>query len=306
MRACVARAPSLNDPLRIPGARTIGELLEATFRTYRDHFLLFAGLMVPPEILLILVAVAARLTLPDVTAMPDLSAEALETLFLILRGIVSSLMLLLVSTVAYAGAWGAFVVAVTGTVEGRVPGIRQAYKSVWPRFAELVGLCLMLLGLFGAGFLLSAALALGVGLVLGMLLPLLGVLAILMVLVPGILVTGLLVLRYAVALPALTLEGVGILTALRRSVELTRGHVGRSLLLLVLMMLIGFVAGFLLEGPFLVAGFLLQEEGRVPLGIEIPAIIAGGVAGVLSGPFLMIAIVLLYFDLRARREGLNP
>ncbi len=287
-----------------PGARSAGELLEATFNTYRVHFLLFAGILAPAELFLMLLRLGVRLSMPDREYLPDLPSDLIEALRLVANALAGSLVVLIAGTASYAAAGGASSLAVWGVVvEGRNIGVLEAYRGIGSRIGGLLGLGLLLVGLFGLGFLLSAGIAFLAASLLGMFLPLVGALVGALILVPGVLGTAFLLLRYAAAPPALVLEGIGIGAALGRSAYLTRGSRGRVLLVLALMSLIGFIASFLLQGPFLAAGLLASGEGQVAPWIEAASVLAGGIAGILSGPFFMIAQALLYLDLRARKEG---
>jgi hypothetical protein len=104
---------------------------------------------------------------------------------------------------------------------------------------------------------------------------------------------------FAVAVPVLILEGVGVSAALGRSVTLTKTHAMHVLgLVLTAQLLAAIVNG----GLAVVAHLLLRSSGGTVAAV-IAQSIATTIASVLTTPFAATAIVVLYFDLRIRDEG---
>ncbi len=52
----------------------------------------------------------------------------------------------------------------------------------------------------------------------------------------------------------------------------------------------------------LVLGF---KFGVMPFWLQAPMAVTGGVGGAISGPLLVIALALLYYDTRVRKEGFD-
>ena len=105
--------------------------------------------------------------------------------------------------------------------------------------------------------------------------------------------------RWIAAIPALVHQGSGPLGALGRSWSLTRRQVlrcfGYALLLFLLGQVVTTVLGFLLQIP--VSVFAPESVAGMLSGA------AGAVGQVLWLPIQAIAAVILYFDLRTRKEG---
>jgi hypothetical protein len=95
------------------------------------------------------------------------------------------------------------------------------------------------------------------------------------------------------------LEGHANVDAIYRSRALAAGNWGRLFVLGLLVLLITIVVQAIFNVPLaLVMKALLDLKG-----IAIAATLAGGVAGIIIGPFSTIVLVLLYFDIRVRKEG---
>jgi flagellar biosynthesis protein FlhB len=104
---------------------------------------------------------------------------------------------------------------------------------------------------------------------------------------------------FAVALPALILERVGVGAAIGRSIALTKTHLMHVLGLVLTAQLLSVILNTALaEGIRLV---LHSDNGTV--SAVIGQSIAGTIAGVLTTPFVAAAVVALYFDLRIRDEA---
>lgn len=109
--------------------------------------------------------------------------------------------------------------------------------------------------------------------------------------------------RWGLAIPAMLAEGVGPIRALDRSWTLSRGHWWRLFGVLLLMyFLTSVVSGAL-------AAFALPLAIAVPF---VPAVVRGAIiltvdtlAGAVVQPALYLCVVLLYFDLRIRRESFD-
>ena len=109
--------------------------------------------------------------------------------------------------------------------------------------------------------------------------------------------------RWVVAVPALLAEGIGPVRALRRSWHLTRGHWWRVFGILLVVYLLAYVASSVL-GLF-----------ALPLAILVPfvpntvraaiALTVTTVASSLVTPIQYLCVVLLYFDLRVRKESFD-
>jgi hypothetical protein len=285
---------------------SFGELLDRTFSYYRSHFWVFVGIMAIPQVLLVAVAL-----LTDALAQPvgpvdvDLLPERAQWLVF---GGAGLLIVAVAYAFAYTAALGATTFAISEIHLGRPAGIRSAYRSMRGRIGRLFNVMgsvgIQVLGgfiLFSFVVVLSGALlrvATGPSTIVGLLV------------LCGLLAAGcsavLLMLRYAVAVPALLLENVGARQAMSRSVQLTKGYRSRIFMIGVLMVLVSAVAALVLRAPFSIA--VVVEAARnhqATPWLAYTADVAGGVSGALSGPLLMIGLALAYYDVRVRKEGLD-
>jgi hypothetical protein len=109
---------------------------------------------------------------------------------------------------------------------------------------------------------------------------------------------------WVAVLPVMFVENTGLVAAMSRSWELVQGRWWRTFFILLLVFVLNYVVSLAL-GAFLYLGQLLLSIFISPflsLAIYQAGVIA--VSG-LTIPILQIAIVLIYFDLRVRKEGLD-
>jgi Membrane domain of glycerophosphoryl diester phosphodiesterase len=186
--------------------------------------------------------------------------------------------------------------------------IRQAWQMAAPRLPALIGAAFAVLGLL-----------VGVWAVLGLVLVILslagaptaaivglGVLGAF----PEIAVTIWFGVMLSLAAPAVVLERQGPLRSLRRSWRLVRRSFWRVFGILLLAGLIVVLANSILELPFIagavLAGFGSTLSGHAPgLAVTLVAAVGSIVAGTVTRPISAGVVVLLYMDMRMRKEGLD-
>lgn len=122
--------------------------------------------------------------------------------------------------------------------------------------------------------------------------------------VATVLAVSILATRWTLAVPVVALEPVGPVQGLRRSWRLTASAVWRTLGLTVLVVLIVGVIGSVVTE---VLGLVLADLplGATSTGAIIVRIIIGSVVAIVSAPILPVALAVLYFDQRVRREALE-
>lgn len=106
------------------------------------------------------------------------------------------------------------------------------------------------------------------------------------------------IVRLVLAIPALLIERVRPVEALKRSNSLVKGKTGMVLLTLIVVYIITAVIGFVLTLPFSAGGGAVGDAaGTVitTLGQMVSSLVTNALIGV--------AIVLVYFDRRVRNEG---
>lgn len=118
------------------------------------------------------------------------------------------------------------------------------------------------------------------------------ILGILALLVPGVVFS----LWYTLIGPVVVLEGLSGRAALRRSRQLGKGHYLRNLGVLWVTMLVTLLLAMVLGGLVGVAGYFAGLDQRM-------ISLLGGLSGLLVAPPIPIFMVLLYYDMRVRKEG---
>jgi len=283
-----------------------GELMDRTFTIYRRHFALFIGIMAIPSVFTVAATVGLLWFQP---APPGAGgAEQDPMAFLAAAGtyFVSFVVLGLVAGIAYTIAGGATTLALSRIYLGHQTTIRETYHSLRGRVLRLIWLFVMVMALYVGCFGGVAVVAIVAGAAAALVHPLLSAMIIGLLVILGFLGTlVLLVGRFAVATPALVLEDLSARKAIARSASLTKGHRTRVILIYLLMTVIAYVAALLFQGPFFTLGLILRENGQPPLWTQLLGAISGGIGGVMTGPLSRIALTLLYYDVRVRKEAFD-
>jgi len=252
----------------------VGDLLDETFRMYRRHFLLFAGISV---ILSIPTAALYGLALGWFTT--GLQATSDASSFGPVTGFLGAIAAAgLVSLLILPFTFGAVTYAACQSAIGRPVTAGIVFRGVMRRYFPLLGYWL----LFNT-FTAYVALILCVA-------PL------------GLWVWG--YVTWIAATPAMFVENIGLGAAVSRSRHLVEGRWWRTFLIVFLMAVVAYVVRVGLEA------FLNLAQGLV--GIVVSPFIVTGITygaailvGALVAPITQILIVLIYFDLRVRREALD-
>lgn len=116
-------------------------------------------------------------------------------------------------------------------------------------------------------------------------------------------------LMWSLAVPVTVLEGGGLNASTTRSQELTRGSRGRIFVVYLLVIGLAIVVGTIFQMPLGILGVLLGR-GRGHLQSALALITAVSAVGTfistsLVGPLATIALTLIYYDQRVRKEGFD-
>jgi hypothetical protein len=212
--------------------------------------------------------------------------------------------------VAYMVTLGATTVAVSELYTGRHASIGSAYGRVRGQVGRLMWLFILiavrLFGLFAAGMavvlMFSMGAALGIGGGTGAALTGLGVI---LGMLAMMLACFIFALRYAVAVPALVLENIPARAAIRRSISLTRGSLARAAVLAVFATIIAYAALFLLQGPFAIGMVMAGPGTPTATWFSLMGAVAGTIGNAITGPIMIVALAVFYYDVRIRKEGLD-
>ncbi len=299
---------------------SLGELLDRTFTLYRNHFWVFVGIMAIPASLgipanyLLLHLEGSTLFAQSSTTQPS---PAL--IFGFLGGYFLFFML---AMLVYSLAVAAVTHAVSETYLGRTSTVRDSYLSIRGKFWRLMGvvanIMLRVAGIMVlTGMVIGAAL-IGIGAVIGVAgaagggasaqaaaAVVIGLL-VLVLYVAALAAIVYLALRYSVSIPALMLEDLPTLAAIRRSIQLTRGRRGHLFIAFLLALILTYVGLIVFQLPFFIPLMIDMARGQaLPNWLALMTAVSGAVGGSITGPISMIVLVLCYYDTRIRKEAFD-
>ena len=302
----------------------LGELLDGAFRAYRAHF---ARLVLISAIFMVPVGVATTLLLGftvsgfgelffATTSESELGAAAPGALALL-----AYLGLGFLGYVAMALACASLISFIVPMLQGEELSVGESIRRGLRRMLAFIGMAfLVALGIGGLTFLLYLVLAIfffvvaaGVAalstfsdqvgpLAIGAMIVafMFYFVAIFLVLLP----VGLLAARWLIAPVAVVAERLGPKGSLKRSWALTRGNLWRCFGFLVLLLIFNFVVIGL---PITMLQWLLMFALTAQWYGWLSGLVAGFsyFVNILWYPILVLALTLLYFDLRVRNESLD-
>jgi MFS family permease len=277
---------------------SVGDMIDRMLRLIRANIVLFVGIAVVPYLIVEIVQRASGLSQtfdPNDLArlldpagpgtFPSRQLQPANPAALAAAGIVA----VVVSIILY----GALTAAVGERYLGRSITIREAYerglRAAVPLFFALVAAGIGFIVVF---LLLAVALAVFNSSALVVVAVIIGLIAICFVL-PWAL------LSLAVLGPVIVLESLGPIAAIRRSFHLMDRARLRTVGLYLLVGIIASILGLIFSLLFLVS-FVADPTIRAVLQT-----IASVASSTISAPLIYGAFVILYYDLRVRREGLD-
>jgi hypothetical protein len=206
---------------------------------------------------------------------------------------------------------GLLTVTVGQGVVGRKETLASAWQATRPRLWRLIAMLLLATVFLAGGWLLAIGLSVLVGVILGegAHLPAVGILVGVVCGLAAWVFAMIVLVRWSVAIPVVMLERKGPLKSLGRSWRLVRRSSWRVFGMLLVTELVVGIAAELINAPFAAAsgGFsaLTAHTQQVNVGGLFLTAIGQIIASTLTAPLLAGVIVLLYADLRMRREGLD-
>ncbi len=254
---------------------SVAEILDSTFTLYRRNFKELVSIAAIVQIPLGLVQAALMYFFYS-----SMSAAGQNTAAFA-GAIGGMLLIVLISMLGAMIVYAALAVAISHHYLGEPISVSGAFNHVLPRLGTLLLTWFVIVLLAGIGYMLCV--------------------------IPGIY----LYVLFLFAWPVVVLEGRGVGDALSRSVFLVGGNWWRVFGTMLLLGLITLVFYFAVEVIIALAvgapAQFLQASGLVrfgPLGQAISQLV-GAVVGVLTVPAVTGALVILYYDLRVRREGFD-
>lgn len=242
-----------------------GELLDRTFFLYRKHFMLFLGIVALPNLALLALQLAGAVTREPA----GVSGVATRVAWTLLTVVVYLL--------ALAASTSATVVAVSQVHLERPTSVSGAYSVIKSRIPILL--------------LIMVAVWIGIGL------------GFVLLIVPGIIFA----LMWALAIPVAVIEKKGLSEATSRSSYLTKGNRGRIFVVYFLFTVLMYIVTLLWEVPLLMMlGLRVKSDPASALaGFQVVAAIGSFVTTCLVSPLLTIALSLIYYDERVRKEAFD-
>ncbi len=296
------------------------QILDRTFYLYRKNLLLFMGIaLVAPALSLVSRLVLLAIFGQPVIPQPGNFDPAIWQ-GLIVQAVVGTIVGVIVYAIGNALASSATIHAVSMVHLGKTTTIQESYAKIKPIFWRVLRIVFTICFFAFAPFVLAYGLIIAAG--LGAILLLkgggnsgvaLGLVALIVGLVGLAGICASVVwwvyawCRYALAVPASTLENLPARQALIRSRLLSKGSRGRIFAVFFLTGLMTVVLTYVLQAPALIANNMLvmNAQTRFSMASLLWIYLAEFFAVTFAGPIATIAIALLYYDERIRREAFD-
>ncbi len=282
---------------------TIGEILDRTFNLYRQNFKVFIAIGMVPAVFWFLTNACFLL----MTKLQPRGRVGFSRGALALSG--GTLVLALIIYICGASiAHGAVAYAVSALHLGRPAGFSESYRRLRGRILRILNVAISVsIRIFGTCILFVLAAA-SMALIPGIRGNAAAAVTIVLVWIVVMVGCAFFVLRmsarYALSVPACILEDLPARKAIKRSVFLSKGSVIRILVVYLLFTIVNLAFGFAATVPFQLALLAVKSEtGRiiVALGNQLTSSIVSAVIG----PLVTIALTLLYYDERVRKEAFD-
>lgn len=244
---------------------SISELLDRSFFLYRKHFYLFVGIVALPHLVLLSLQLGAVVIRSKVAGFSGWTLPW-------------TLATMVVYVAALATSQGATVIAVSKVHLDHQTSVAESLRSMKSR---IVYLSLIMIGM-------------GVGISTGFVL----------LIIPGIILS----LMWALTIPVAVLEDKGLRDSVSRSAELTKGNRGRIFVIYFLFLVLTYTVYVLWEIPILILLGVFARANNpttLPVWSQVAFPIGGFLTQCLVSPLLTIALSLVYYDQRVRKEGFD-
>ena len=291
-----------------------GEILDGSFQTIRRNAKAMLGAAVLAQSLAaILAAVITAVTATSLVSFETWaeSASPADIASLGLGFLAAVLLVVVLTLFISAVLQGAMVVPVARSILNRPTGFRQMWGLARSRAWALVRLAALMMVAVLLGFLVMAAVA--VGLVAGME----GTGALLLIpLVPAFIAVFVWIyIKLMVAPAAVVIEELGALDGLRRSWALTRANWWRIFgITLVVSIMVGIIGQVVMIPvsllPTFLGGFIsphggTEQDVAIAIAVGVATAVLGALIGAVGYAFQTSVMALIYMDLRMRKDGLD-
>jgi hypothetical protein len=258
---------------------SLGEVLDRTFTLYKNHFWLFIGITALPFLTLLLFNVGFAVTKTGKlmgSPAPSAGSATLPSPAMIAGAIGGFLGGMLLYLVLLGAAQAATVFAVSDLYLQRATSLRDCYRRVGVKALRVLAILIMIYLVFFVGLLLFV--------------------------IPGII----LVCRTAVAVPVSMLEDSKSIRSLERSMELTKGHTLQLFVILAMVWVVTMLTASIFQFPLMYFVYTAARTHQaLPFGVLLWQHFAAFISQVLAAPIGNIAVSLMYYNLRVRKEAFD-
>jgi len=244
------------------GPYSLSQLLDETFNIYRRNFMLFIGISLVPNLILLLLQL--------VLTGPPLEIEQSGTMVIALGGLISFVASLFAASIVTA----ATTFGVSDLYLDRPTSMAECYSRVANKALKVIYV----------SFVVDLTVAFGT----------------LLCIVPGIYWAG----SYGVAVPAAVLEDTPATECMNRSSSLTSDSVGRVIVIYLLTGIFIACMAATLEGVALVLTTRVFHASTTFAPHALRQITTA-LSSILFGPVSAIALTLVYYDQRVRKEAFD-
>jgi len=281
-----------------------GDILDEAFDLYKNRFVLLAGIGALIYVPLNFLSGAASAEMmakgplaylnTGQTAAVSEATQSLQQL-----GFIAALVLF----IAYPVVTGAFTYAISQSYLGEATSIGNSYSFILRRIGAVFTTVLLVL-LVGGGLYVGVAVVVAVIAAISMPAGVGAAIAVFVLVVAGIAAFLYVFTRLSLAFAALVVEGRKRMDALNRSWQLSAQHGWRMVgILLVTSSVVLIINLIITSAVGQVAAAAIQSRG-LPAGQVIMGV-TDAIIGLLTAPVMSIVLVLLYYDLRIRKEGFD-
>lgn len=252
---------------------TIADILDQAIRLYRQNFALFLGIIALVYVPMGVVTAYLMYLYGTMTAgMPD-DPTQMDINYALLT-LMPILVVLVVYLLGQPIAQGALAVAISRRYLGQETSVTNAYTVIGTRWLSLLAAAFVVAVLSLFGFSCCVA--------------------------PGVYLYVMLLFTSS----AIAIEAVGPVDGMSRSWWLVSGEFWRCFGTLALLYVLVMVATYAIVIPLTALALPLIMNGELPLGQAVTHGITSMV-GMLFEPLTVTTVVLLYYDLRVRKEGFD-
>lgn len=277
---------------------SVGDIIDRVLRLIRANIVLFIGIALIPDLIVEILQRASGLSQTldpnDLRVLFDPRSAPVDPRSFQAPNTGAVIAVVIVSIAISLIQAGALMEAIGQRYLGRTITVREAYERGLRAVPRLVLSALVVGVVFIAVILVivAAVAVLNSSAVAGVAIALLGLVGFFFVLPWAF-------LSLTVVGPAIVLEGLGPIAAIRRSFHLMDRARLRALGLYILIWIISIILGIVLGIVFLVS-FVTDPTVRAVLQV-----VASVVSSTISSPLLYGAAVILFYDLRVRREAFD-